>query len=75
MNKILAKIAQDTKYYFLGCIQNVKTAKLECLSVREPRRRKDFSFQLKDSWKSGDVLGVNEDSTKSHQTSFSNQRR
>lgn len=69
------KITQDTKYYFLGCIQNVRTAKLECLSVREPRRRKDFSFQLKDSWKSGDVLRVNDDSTKNHQASFSNRTR
>lgn len=33
------KIAQDKQYCFLGYIQNVETANLECLSVREPRGR------------------------------------
>lgn len=69
------KTAQDPKYYFLGYTQNVKTAKLECHSVREPRGRKDFAGQVKDTWKSCDVLGVNEDSTKNHQVTFSNQTR
>lgn len=57
------KTAQDTIYYFLGYMQNVKTAKPESASVREPRGRKDFADQLKDTWKSCDVLSVNEDNT------------
>lgn len=44
-------------------MQNVKTAKPESASVREPRGRKDFADQLKDTWKSCDVLSVNEDNT------------
>lgn len=65
------KIAQDKQYYFLGYIENVRTAKLECLSVREPRGRKDFAGQLKGTWKPCDAVSVNEDSTKNHQASFS----